>query len=64
MKLELNNNIDISPAIYLITNINQYFKISEKHGIYIYNNEMLTKLVELAEYLNKFFKVIEDEIQS
>ena len=62
MKFELNDNIDISPVIYLITNINQYFEISEKHGVYIYNDEILTKLVELAEYLNKFFKFIEDEV--
>ena len=64
MKFEfINNNIDISPAIHFITDTNQFFEISEKHGVYFCNDEMLAKLVELSEHLNKFFKFIENEIQ-
>lgn len=63
MKLEFtNNNIDISPVMRLITDTNQFFEISEKHGVYLCSDEMLAKLVELAEHLNKFFKFAENEI--
>ena len=63
MKFEfINNNVDISPIINIITDINQYFEISEKHGVYVCSDEMLTKLVELAEHINEFFKVADNEI--